>query len=177
MDILVGSDYYWDLITGRVQRRTHGPMAIDTRLGWILTGPISISDWINMPLNLMTHKLQVSSQCPEQHTLNETLKLFWKLKSFGIPATDRSLYDEFCNTAKFSEGRYEVGLPWKMPRCDLSNNYELSLRRLKGLLCHLRHNPDILHEYDIIIQHNYNRESWGLLKIRLKLTSLSSAVV
>ena len=43
----------------------------------------------------MTHTLQVSSQHPEEHTLNETLKSFWELESFGIPATDPSLYDEF----------------------------------------------------------------------------------
>ena len=50
MDILVGLDHCWDLITGRVQRGTHGPVAIDTRLGWALSGPISTPDHTNMSL-------------------------------------------------------------------------------------------------------------------------------
>lgn len=37
VDILVGSDQYWDLITGRTRRGASGPVAIDTRLGWVLS--------------------------------------------------------------------------------------------------------------------------------------------
>ncbi len=31
VDILVGSDHYWDLV------RNNGPVAIETKLGWVLT--------------------------------------------------------------------------------------------------------------------------------------------
>ena len=65
---------------------------------------------------------------------------------------DRSLYDELCDTIEFWEGSYEISLPWKIPKPDLPNKYELSLKRLKGLLPRLRHNPDILREYDTVIK-------------------------
>lgn len=55
-------------------------------------------------------------------------------------------------TVKFRDGRYEVQLPWKTPRQDLPNNYELSLKRLRGLLRCLRRDSDVLHEYDTIIK-------------------------
>ena len=79
------------------------------------------------------------------------------MESFGLPETHRSLYDEFCDTVKFQDGRYEVQLPWKMPRCDPPNNYELSLKRLKGLLSRLKHTPDVLQEYNAIIKTQLNQ--------------------
>ena len=40
VDVLIGSDFYWSLVTGRVRRGRNGPMAIHTKVGWILLGPI-----------------------------------------------------------------------------------------------------------------------------------------
>lgn len=37
VDILIGADYYWSLVTGRTKRGS-GPTAIETRLGWVLSG-------------------------------------------------------------------------------------------------------------------------------------------
>jgi hypothetical protein len=34
IDVLVGSDFYWDLITGQIRRGSTGPVAIHTRIGW-----------------------------------------------------------------------------------------------------------------------------------------------
>ena len=39
IDALIGSDYYWQLVTGGVCRGTSGPVAIHTKLGWVLSGP------------------------------------------------------------------------------------------------------------------------------------------
>ena len=88
VDILVGSDHYWDLITGRVQSGSDGPVAIDTKFGWVLSGPISIPGHTDTSLNLMLHTLLGNSQHSEEQTLNETMKSFWELESFGIPDTD-----------------------------------------------------------------------------------------
>ena len=116
VDILIGSNHYWDLITGKVQRGTDGPVAIDTKLGWVLSGPISVSCQTHTALSLVTHALTVDSQLLEAQTLDETMKSFWELESFGIPTADRSLYNELCDTIEFREQRYEVQLPWKTPR-------------------------------------------------------------
>ena len=39
VDVLIGSDYYWELVTGSVCRSERGPTAIHTKLGWVLSGP------------------------------------------------------------------------------------------------------------------------------------------
>jgi len=41
VDMLVGSDFYWDLVTGGVSRGIQGPVAIHTKLSWVLSGPVS----------------------------------------------------------------------------------------------------------------------------------------
>ncbi|MCG8620539.1 MAG: hypothetical protein MJE68_00890, partial [Proteobacteria bacterium] len=38
--ILVRSDHYWEVVTGRIIRGASGPAAVETRLGWVLPGPV-----------------------------------------------------------------------------------------------------------------------------------------
>ncbi len=40
LDILIGSDCYWQLVTGHVIHGNDGPTAMHTRLGWVLSGPV-----------------------------------------------------------------------------------------------------------------------------------------
>ena len=43
IDVLVGSDYYWNFVTGETCRGTDGPVAIRSRLGWLLSGVVDSS--------------------------------------------------------------------------------------------------------------------------------------
>ena len=38
--ILINADLYWSVVTGRTQKG-NGLMAIETKLGWVLSGPAS----------------------------------------------------------------------------------------------------------------------------------------
>lgn len=152
VDILIGSDCYWDLITGQLKRGADGPVAIETKLGWVLSGPVAISGRTDESHSLVVHTLHVSAPTSETQTLDDTMKSFWELESFGIPSTDSSLYEELRDTIVFRDGRYEVQLPWKTPRRDLPNNYNLSLKRLNGLLRRLKQEPEVLAEYDAVIK-------------------------
>ena len=40
VNMLVGSDNYWKLMIGEVICEGDGPMAVETKLGWVLSGPI-----------------------------------------------------------------------------------------------------------------------------------------
>ena len=84
--------------------------------------------------------------------LDDQLKAFWELESFGISTIARSIHDKFEDTVRFINGRYEVELPWKESHPTLHEHYHLSLSRLRGLLKHLRHDPEVLQEYDSTIQ-------------------------
>ena len=42
IDILTGSDFYWNFMTGETRtERNGGPVAIKTHLGWVLSGPVN----------------------------------------------------------------------------------------------------------------------------------------
>ena len=59
IDLLIGSDSYWDLVTGQVIRGDSGPTAIRTKVGWILSGP---ANHLEVSVNLTvasTHILKI----------------------------------------------------------------------------------------------------------------------
>ena len=64
MDILVGSDSYWNLVTGEVRRESSGPVALNTRLGWVLSGPVDRpSSSPSIAVNYVsTHTLRTDTQ-------------------------------------------------------------------------------------------------------------------
>ena len=43
IDVLIGSDFYWEFVTGEVVRGIEGPVAINTMLGWMLSGPTDLT--------------------------------------------------------------------------------------------------------------------------------------
>ena len=134
-----------------------GPMAIYTRLGWVLSGPVEGSTCQSDPsVNLVfsTHVLRCASEPsqPENNDLIGELKRFWDLESLGISSSEQSVYSQFINTITFRHGRYEVLLPWKDTHPTLPDNYETSLKRLKNLLNRLKEQPNVLLEYDAVIK-------------------------
>ena len=153
IDALIGADYYWELVTGHVSRYEDGPVAIDTRLGWVLSGPVPRMKKPKSTTNLLiTHTLHVATTASETDTLNETLHSFWELESLGIKQPGQSVLTYFEEKVKFKNGRYLVSLPWKDIHPPLPDNYELALKHLRGLQRRLWQQPALLKEYDAIIQ-------------------------
>ena len=154
MDILVGLDYYWFFLTGgTIRGELGGPIALESKLGWILSGPVEF------PLSATTVAMNVA----ESHVLNviqgenasieKQLSKFWDLESIGIMEKEEdAIYENFGDKIKFENGRYEVCLPWKLNHPVLPDNYSLCQRRLKGLTSRLKNDPELLQEYDSIIK-------------------------
>ena len=71
VDILIGSDYYWELVTGSVCRSEKGPTAVHTKLGWVLSGPMFEGYRAQSSTNLITtHVLQVDTHQQKIVNLN-----------------------------------------------------------------------------------------------------------
>ena len=83
--------------------------------------------------------LRVNAQQQETITLDEQLRAFWELKSLDIQKVDKTLYDDFASSIAFSQHHYQVALPWK--EFHDTHHYQLSLKRLHGLLRRLRQEP------------------------------------
>ena len=56
-DILLGSDQYWSLLTGEVIQSNNGPVALNSHLGWILSGPVTVRGTPMQGTTLVTHVL------------------------------------------------------------------------------------------------------------------------
>jgi len=62
IDILIGCDHYWKLVTGQILHEADGPVAVNTRLGWVLSGPVHGLLCTASPVSLITtHTLLVDA--------------------------------------------------------------------------------------------------------------------
>jgi len=141
IDILIGCDHYWKLVTGQIIRKGNGPVAVSTRLGWVLSGPVNGALCPDSAVNLITtHSLLVDAYVPENspQDLDGRLKMFWDLKSLGVRQDESSVYQDFQKEITYKNQRYEVSLPWKQSHPTLPDHHDLALKRLNGLLKHLR---------------------------------------
>ena len=150
VDMLIGSDWYWNLVTERVIRGKTGPTAVHSKVDWILSGPVTNQTTVNLTLSSLTHTLKIDTFKAEP-SLDDQLKQFWELESLGISANETSVYEKFLQQIYFDGHRYEVSLPWKEHHPSLPDNYELCCKRLEALLRRIRQTPHLLEEYDRII--------------------------
>ena len=159
VDILISSDHYWTVVTGEVVRGETGPIVIGTHLGWVLSGPTCSSDeGASAVIVITTHTLRIDSQeVKADEGMDLTLQQFWDLESLGIRSDETSTLENFDETIVFKNGHYEVSLPWKETHPYLPDNYELSRKRLLGLLYRLRQRPTVLQGYDAMIKDQLNK--------------------
>ena len=149
IDALIGSDHYWQLVTGTVVRGESGPTAIHTQLGWVLSGPVgSISDNHTITSLPARHSLHITHSSDSSNSLDNSLKAFWELESLGIKQDEI----QFTKNIEFMNGRYEVSLEWKPSQKKLPSNFTLAKKCLEGLLNRLNHSPDVKKEYHAVIQ-------------------------
>jgi len=62
--MLIGSDYYWQLVTGSICRVASGSIAIHTKLSWVLSGPSLVP--MQAPPQLLSHTVQKTGREPGQ---------------------------------------------------------------------------------------------------------------
>ena len=132
IDILIGSDFYWDIVSG-----------IKSKFVWLLSGPAKHNSGVGTEThcNLI---IELPSSVPTVHEdgeekLVEELKKFWETEAIGITErenTERELFPEQVRY-DFIARRYTVGLPWKIHRPDC-NNYGLCVSRLHQLMSRLK---------------------------------------
>ncbi len=82
---------------------------------------------------------------------------FWKLETIGIEppsllSDDDIAVQQFNDTVKVSNNRYEVTWPWKDKDPDLPSNYKLAKHRFRSIAKKFKKRPDLLKKYDEIIQ-------------------------
>ena len=148
IDLLVGNDYLYDIIVGDVIRGSSGPVAISSKLGWIISGKtpgsLESTGCNNICSNLILGTSIGQPFVDECHEIKQTLREFWKHETSGIDGenrkpqalADQSIEEPFDIT--FNGQRYQVSLPWKVDVSNLNDDYDLAFKRLKSLHCRLK---------------------------------------
>ena len=80
VDMLIGSELYWNLVTSETIRGQCGPMAISTKLGWVLSGPAETVEGDKPTVSLTTQTIQVNTLGDEEP--GAVLRSFWELVSW-----------------------------------------------------------------------------------------------
>ncbi|XP_048580427.1 uncharacterized protein LOC116614572 [Nematostella vectensis] len=120
------------------------PVAIQTTLGWVLSGPLQGDEGGVSNVNLIGCDLSSSN------VESEVVKL-WDYETLGI-REENEVHESLKDGIVFTGERYRVKLPWKEGIECLPSNYGNSVTRLRGQLARLQKEPDIRAEYDAIIK-------------------------
>ena len=81
IDVLIGSDYYWIVVTGETKKGESGPVAVSSKLGWLLSSSLNDSATpTDVQSNLIiSGKSEINyGTRDEEHNLVGTLKKFWE---------------------------------------------------------------------------------------------------
>ena len=148
-DILIGSDFYWSLVTGKVKMgKTGKPVAIETKFGWVLNGPLNekasqghvtvVNETKTHVLNLCFEPTKMSDPTKPE-SLDTDLKKLWDLETLGIIQNEKSMYDHFIKSIHLiNERRYETSLPIKENHPVLYDQFDLCKNRLEQLFKKLK---------------------------------------
>eukprot|EP00731_Ephydatia_muelleri_P019650 Em0012g475a len=94
VDVLIGSDHYWKVVSGEIVRGSTGPTALKSRFGWILSGPLSGLMECSTISNLACCQTLLTNSDPLQKSDTEleiALRRFWDLESLGIQGEEPTL--------------------------------------------------------------------------------------
>ena len=145
IDILIGNDYYEDIMTSEKIQVDKGLYLLNSVVGWMFSGRIA-------------QRGNPSSEQVELVMLNkekDELKKFWELESIGIDSTtekdeEHRAMMQFNEKVKFVNDRYQVPWLWKLCKYELQSNFSLCEKRLKSF--YSTKNGTDIELYDAIIQ-------------------------
>ena len=112
IDVLIGSDFYWSIVTEGLKQGDKGQIAINSKLGWLLSGPIHNSSNARGTQTglILTDSGTELFNTTENDTLTDMLKRFCDTDSIGIcDKPHESIIDEFfLKSVQYKNGHYEV---------------------------------------------------------------------
>ena len=145
--ILIGSDLYWSFITPHVFKTNAGPMAVSSKLGILLSGPLNnchTATYLNLSnvhhMNFISHISLTDNFSSNEENVDLSFKLqqFYDLESIGIlpQESEATVLSEFQESIVYSpeQFRYTVKLPWRQHMKEkLSSNRWVAEKRLDSL--------------------------------------------
>ena len=171
IDLLIGMNYYHQIVTGEIVKGKSGPVAVTSKLGWLLSGPYNSNSnsssnvMSNLVLDSYPQRLTVSDielqggSTTKDLELHTAVKDFWKHEAMDVEEIVESVASEAVQKSnefdiQLKDKRYELSLPWRSDFSNecLSDNYQMCLKRLGSLHNRLKQDPELLNEYNSILK-------------------------
>lgn len=168
LDLLIGNDYYLDIVQTEKIEVNPGLYLLSSKFGWILSGRTRAvnnhtEDGLNMLIMTYENKINDSDTSVELDSVLSTkpnLEDFWNLESIGVTDSHDTTDDDKAMAAfratliRGEDGRYQVTWPWRddVSVSDLPENRGLAVGRLKSLVNRIQKQPELMEKYDSVIQ-------------------------
>ena len=155
IDILIGANHYWNIIGKHQVRGEYGPIALGSKLGYVLCGPIENSQSNITSNNIVsTHFMRVEAEFINSDFIsNQNIRnCFDSMKR----SKNEEVLGNFNSSVNLKDGRYAVSFPFKEFHQELGDNYLTSKGRLKNLFKKFKENEELLFGNDKIINEQKN---------------------
>ena len=158
ISLLIGTDHYWDLVGNRTVRGK-GPTAVESKLGYLLSGPVNGKTSTSFAATSMMHVML-------SHREEECdLEKFWEIEHIGAEVTQKpevtSLQEVMKNYQDsyiwLDDNKFIAKLPWKDGHPELPTNENIARKRTQGVIQRLRRDPKMLKMYADIISDQEKR--------------------
>ena len=162
IDILIGLDYYYQLVTGEIIRgEINEPVALNTVFGWVIGGEFQNTSRVQ--LNVTTHMYRIDLRTKHSMKTKEINNPFefdfnklYDEKEF-LKSEDDYVVKNFKNSIEFKNNRYITKLPIKKDMKEiLPDNYTVAKKRLGYLQKQFDKNKTLFNDYDEIIKQYLN---------------------
>ena len=87
VDMLIGADVYFEVVTGDIIRGNEGPVAVSSKFGWLLSGPVKVPNdhvTVNISVSNLIIEGNAKTEKLEDEMIGTELKRFWDAKLIGI---------------------------------------------------------------------------------------------
>ncbi|XP_012543469.2 uncharacterized protein LOC105840926 [Monomorium pharaonis] len=146
IDVIIGADLYSELILDGVRKGNNGqPVAQNTILGWVISGPTSVSP-------SPRHNITVQ-HCSCSISVEQELQKFWELEEVPtqviLSPEERQCEEHFLAThSRNPDGRYIVRLPFKQgPPIEIGKSRATAERLIASLRRRFKSSPELQREY------------------------------
>lgn len=133
VDILIGTGIFFELLAeGKISLGDQQPTLVNTSLGWIVGGNLSI------PSHNRAISCNVNTRVPLK-SIEQTLRAFWEIEEYQKSKPQQTLEEELCeqhyiqHTTIADDGRVKVRLPFKKSNMILGESFLVAKRRFFAL--------------------------------------------
>ncbi|XP_014366619.2 uncharacterized protein LOC106717302 [Papilio machaon] len=144
IDVLLGAVVYAHIILDGIIKRNESLVALNSRLGWLVSGEVTQSGH-------QSHKVVVMHT---QVEVDQLLRQFWEINEDSpnvkpLSRAEMQCEEHFKKThTRNTDGRYEVRLPFKDEDApNLGNSRQLALKRLHQMENKFKRRPEFHEEY------------------------------